>query len=319
MLHWGAEVVFVHGVLLMSGLPNRCAGRKSPVVVVGPARKTNASDVCGRLSHERPHRDETHWHTHTDQSAHTGKRNISDRGAKFNKSALRWWSHTQAHVPASSRTFGRGRIAMPAVWPLPPCCRWSPYELLQVGKSLRDYLRVTSVTQTPDCSHQCSQVNGFSFLKLFYSFIYCLSFFLLSPLPPSIPLATCLAHPPSLPSPFLSSALLIVPSLLYSLLPLYFFPLLLLPFFTTAQLCRGRLVCSYLWGRSMASCMLKPNQLMLIKEVGYGHLFTQNTKLIWITRWNNSHLLNWKIYFCPPCFNLGGGGHIPYAKVMLWE
>lgn len=47
---------------------------------------------------------------------------------------------------------------------------------------------------------------------------------------------------------------------------------------------------------------------MLIKEAGNGHLFTQNTKLIWITRWNDSHLLNWKISFCPPCFNLDGGG-----------
>lgn len=56
-----------------------------------------------------------------------------------------------------------------------------------------------------------------------------------------------------------------------------------------------------------SNCMLKPNQLMLIKEAGYGHLFTQNTKLIWITRWNDSHLLNWKISFCPPCFNLGRG------------
>lgn len=64
--------------------------------------------------------------------------------------------------------------------------------------------------------------------------------------------------------------------------------------------------------------MLKPNQLMLIKEAGYGHLFTQNTKLIWITRWNDSHLLNWKISFFPPCFNLGGGGCTPDARVTCW-
>lgn len=67
-----------------------------------------------------------------------------------------------------------------------------------------------------------------------------------------------------------------------------------------------------------ASCMLKPNQLMLIKEAGYGHLFTQNTKLIWITRWNVLHLRNWKISFCPPGFNLDGGGHAPDAGVTGW-
>lgn len=145
----------------------------------------------------------------------------------------------------------------------------------------------------------------FSCLTAFYKCVHSFFYFHFSLL--NIPPGFCLTRLPSPSSSFLSSSLsalshfyilLLVSPSIFSSSP---------PTSPSAQLCRCRLVCSYLWGRGTASCMLKPNQLMLIKKAGCGHLFTQNTKLIGIARWNESHLLNWKIYFCPPCFNLGGG------------
>lgn len=57
---------------------------------------------------------------------------------------------------------------------------------------------------------------------------------------------------------------------------------------------------------------------MLIKEVGYGHLFTQNTKLIWITRWDDSHLPNWKISFALLVLICVEVGITPDAGVIHW-
>lgn len=125
----------------------------------------------------------------------------------------RLWHVCTVHVPGRSPTFGRETVWPPA-HPRPP--------MLQVSSIGADGLSESHQRHTNRwLLPQCSQMNGFSFLKLFCSTLSFLSFF--SSLFPSIPLATCLAHPPSPPSPFLYSSLLLFSSLLHCALALCFF------------------------------------------------------------------------------------------------
>ncbi len=106
---WGAEVVFVRWVLLMSGLLNRCADRKSPVVVAG---------WLGKQAHQRSVHCRTHTDTHPQihqSDAHSQISNISvqrSRSAEWSltwlggthKAALQWRSDTHTHTPANTHT-----------------------------------------------------------------------------------------------------------------------------------------------------------------------------------------------------------------------
>lgn len=186
------------------------------------------------------------------------------------------------------------------------CCRGSLYELLQVKRPLRDYVRVTAFTKDDAISHthtqtlcpQCCWMKGFPVSQLFTNAFIHFSIFDFSP-----------QHP----SRFLSHS---------SAISLLFIPFSSFPFLHSAL---GLSLYFFLLSSHLSLCTAVQMQISVFVPVrqrhGKLHAKTQSanadegggvwtsvhTKLIWIARWNESHLLNWKIYFCPPCFNLGGG------------
>lgn len=208
-LHWGVEVAFVHWVLLMSGLLNRCADRKSPVVVAGqPGKKMH--QMSAERCCMRAHKQMRNTHIRTPFKA------LAWENVTFQTVRIEEWSLACLHCDDEAR---RRRTHL--------CCRWSGDELLQVRKSLKDYLRVTTVTRTwlftslfPD--------ERFLFLKalLVFPVIFHLSFLSSLPKHPS----GSLSCPPTL-SPLVSPAFTFCPC------SLHFFPPLLPPFVLPPHSC----------------------------------------------------------------------------------
>lgn len=113
---WGAEVVFVRWVLLMSGLLNRCSDRKSPVVVARRlGKQTHQRSMLQCCTHTLTH---THRHTHMHSPIRCTFKDIWHLSSEeyecemefkmaggTHKAALQWWRdmHTRTHTCEHAR------------------------------------------------------------------------------------------------------------------------------------------------------------------------------------------------------------------------
>lgn len=143
------------------------------VVIAGqPGKQT--------LSHDDPHTEEKHTRAHT--NTRTPIKALARESATSQLVGTEEWHLTCLHCDNEAthrRAFLQARAALAGSevqqcysTPPPPspkhthlCCRWSLDELLQVRKSARDYLRVPTITHW--LSPHCSQMKGFSFLRLY--------------------------------------------------------------------------------------------------------------------------------------------------------